>query len=99
MNPYLAGMARRFFLTLLALLTGLSVPGTLVQARDVSAQRAEIRAVSTIAEARQATLAASLPASRLCASNPFGASCAEPFAAVAVDPAPRVLVRIDCAHE
>jgi len=61
-NPYLARMTSRLFLTLLAILTGLSVQGSDGQARASSARAAEIGAVLAVASANASQAKASAPA-------------------------------------
>ena len=53
-------MTSRFFLTLLALLTGLAAQPAQVQARMQAARTAEIGLVTRVAEVRQEALRASL---------------------------------------
>ncbi len=92
-------MTSRLFLTLLALLTGLSVQGTSVQARVATAQRSEVGAIAAMAEERQTRLAESLP----CAVGYFPAvpnETAQAASIVEAGPrAPGVLTRIDRARE
>ena len=92
-------MTRRVFLALLALLTGLSVQGSAVEAREIAAQGAEIGAVAISAGARQATLAATGPLATSLGGELAGTGVAERSAMDAGVPAPRVLMRIDRARE
>ena len=60
-NPYLTRMTSRLFLTLLAIITGLSVQGSEVQARANSARTTEIGAVLAVASVNVTQVTASAP--------------------------------------
>lgn len=57
-SPYLAGMARRLLLTLLALLTGLAAQGSPAQARGCVADRTEIGAYAQLSAAQEQRVSA-----------------------------------------
>ncbi|MCB2080176.1 MAG: hypothetical protein KDE55_21075 [Novosphingobium sp.] len=93
-------MTSRLLLTLLALLTGLSVPGSPVQARVQSAHQAVAGAVLvSVAQVRQERLAASLPLLSAGRSQNFGLIRHDLAAALAVPVVPTVRPGIERARE
>jgi len=92
-------MTNRVLLTLLALLTGLSVQGATVEARDLSAQRAVIGVASSVAQARQESFAATLPLAAPRAGGDAESALPPQYDRSDDGQTPPVLIRIDRAHE
>lgn len=92
-------MTSRFLLTVLALLTGLSVQGATVEARDLSAQRAVIGVASSVAQARQDSLAATLPQTASRAGGADESAMPPQYDLRSDGQTSPVLIRVDRAHE
>lgn len=98
-SPYLAGMANRLLLTLLALLTGLAAQGSPAQARGCAANRAEIGVcvqLSVVQEQRVSAAQESLSGSVLAHDDTAFPAMALPQAAAQ---APAVRIGVDRARE